>query len=120
MERGKDISKTVPCSSGNLTCCGDSYAHKWKREAEIMGPEPAMRPGKVDVSSNDCLKNSKDTILSRAAGAVSETLLREVTRSFKALFKFHYESAEEVGQSPGWEEMNKMFCDAVDTYVILR
>jgi hypothetical protein len=81
------------------------------------GPEPAMRPGKVDVSSNDCLKNSKDTILSRAAGAVSETLLREVTTSFKALFKFHYESAEEVGQSPEWEEMNKMFCDAVDTYV---
>jgi hypothetical protein len=40
MERGKDISKIVPCSSGNLTCCGDSYAHKWKREAEIMAQSP--------------------------------------------------------------------------------
>jgi 23S rRNA U2552 (ribose-2'-O)-methylase RlmE/FtsJ len=80
------------------------------------GPEAAIRQGKVDVSAK-VLENSKDTILSRAAGAVSETLLREVTRLFKAVFKFHYESAEEVGQSPEWQEMNRLFSDAVDTYV---
>lgn len=93
---------------------GDSYATNGKGKQRSW-PESAT--GKVDVSSKDFLKNSKDTILSRAAGAVSETLLREVTRSFKALCKFHYESAEEVAQSPEWEEMNNLFRDAVDTYV---
>jgi hypothetical protein len=81
------------------------------------GPEPVMRQGKVEASANDLLGNSKDTIFSRAAGAVRETLLGEVTRLFKAVFKFHYESAAEVNQSPEWDGMNKLFCDAADTYV---
>ena len=80
------------------------------------GPEPVMRQGKVDVSAK-VSDNSKDTILSRATAAVSESLLQQVTGAFKRVFKFHYESAEEIGQSPEWQEINKLFCDAVDTYV---
>jgi hypothetical protein len=80
------------------------------------GPKPVMRQGKVGVSA-EVLENSKDTILSRATAAVSERLLQQVTGSFKRLFKFHYESAEEIGQSPEWQEISKLFGAAVDTYV---
>jgi len=75
-----------------------------------------MGQGKVEVSAK-VSENSKDIILLRATAAVSEKLLQQVTGSFKRLFKFHYESSEEIGQSPEWQEINKLFCDAVDSYV---
>lgn len=75
-----------------------------------------MRQGTVDVSAK-FLENSKDIILSRATAAVSESLLQQVTGAFKRLFKIHYESSEEIGQSPEWQEINKLFGAAVDTYV---
>lgn len=79
-------------------------------------PEPVMRQGKIDVSAK-VLESSKDTILSRATAAVSGSLLQQVTGAFKRLFKIHYESSEEIGQSPEWQEINKLFGAAVDTYV---
>jgi hypothetical protein len=80
------------------------------------GPEPVMRQGKVDVSAK-VLESSKDTIVSRATAAVSGSLLQQVTGAFKRLFKIHYESSEEIGQSPEWQEIDKLFGNAVDTYV---
>jgi hypothetical protein len=79
-------------------------------------PAPVIRQGEVDVSAK-ALENSKDAILSRATGAVSESLCQQVTGAFKRLFKFHYESEEEIGQSPEWQEISKLCWDAVDTYV---
>lgn len=80
-------------------------------------PEPVMRGWKVDISANEFSENSRDRVFSRAAAAVSESLLQQVTMLFKRLFKFHYESAEEIAPSPEWQEMNRLFCYAVDTYV---
>jgi len=40
-----------------------------------------------------------------------------VTSSFKRLFKIRYESPAEIGEAPEWREVNKLFCDACDTYV---
>ena len=63
------------------------------------------------------LEKAKDTIVSRATAAVSGTLLQQVTESFKRMFKIHYESAEEIGHSPEWQEINKLLDAAVNTYV---
>ena len=63
------------------------------------------------------LEEAKDTILSRAAAAVSGTLFQKVTGVCKRLFKIHYESREEIDEAPEWQELEKLFCDACDTYV---
>jgi len=75
-----------------------------------------MGPGNVEVRAK-VSENSNDTILSRATAAVSESLLQQVTTSFKRLFRFHYESSDEIAQSPEWQEIDKLFGNAVDTYV---
>src|ERR1035437_1582796 len=80
------------------------------------GPEPLMGQGNVEVRAK-VSENSNDTILSRATAAVSESLLQEVTTSFKRLFRFHYESSDEIAQSPERQEINKLFGAAADTYV---
>ena len=61
--------------------------------------------------------HATDTVLSRAVAAISETLLQQVTEILKRVFKFHYESAKEIGQSPEWQEMNNLLFVAVDNYV---
>ena len=63
------------------------------------------------------LEKTKDTILSLATAAVSGTLLKEVTEVLKRLFRILYDSPEEIGQAPEWQELDKLFCTAGDTYV---
>ncbi len=62
------------------------------------------------------LKTGKDTIVSRAVAAVSETLLQEVTELFKRLFKIHYEPQDELARAPEWKELERLFCESCDAY----
>ena len=63
------------------------------------------------------MENQTDTVFSRAAEAVGGRLLQEVTGSFKRLFKIHYDPQQTIEQAPEWQELDKLFFDACDTYV---
>jgi hypothetical protein len=62
------------------------------------------------------LKTGKETTVYRAAAAVSETLLQEVTALFKRLLKIRYESPQELDQASEWKELEKLFCESCDAY----
>jgi len=84
-----------------------------RTSAGTRSSRQALEPQKAPERS----ENSRGTILSRATVAVSANLLPQVTLAFKRLFRIHYESPEEIGQAPEWQQVTVLFCDACDSYV---
>ena len=78
---------------------------------------PAQSTQTADATAKESEAAATHTILSRATAAVSGTLLQRVTGVLKRLFKILYESPEEIGQAPEWQELDKLFCDACDDYI---
>lgn len=87
-----------------------------KNGSTYHSPEPVTRQRTIETSANNVLENSKDAILSYAAGAVSEILRREVTGCLKRLVTINYESQKEIEQALEWQELIGLFRNACGTY----